>query len=52
MMLSDGTNTPKFHLANPITRSKQWLNVFRKSGSVVKKVPKEAIKRTCKAKEE
>jgi len=50
-MLSNGTNIPKFHyLANPINRSKKWLNVFRKSGSVVKKVSKAA--KTFKAKEE
>jgi len=50
-MLSNGTNIPKFHyLANPINRSKKWLNVFRKSSSVVKKVSKAA--KTFKAKEE
>jgi len=37
IMLSNGTNIPKFHyLPNPINRSKKWLNIFRKSGSVVK----------------
>jgi len=51
-MLSNGTNIPKFHhLANPINRSKKWLNVFFiKSGSALKEVPKAA--KTCKAKEE
>jgi len=50
-MLSNGTNIPKFHhLANPINRSKKWLNVFIKSDSALKKVPKAA--KTCKAKEE
>jgi len=35
IMLSNGTNIPKFHyLPNPINRkSKKWLNVFRKKGS-------------------
>jgi len=51
-MLSNGTNIPKFHhLANPINRSKKWLNVFFiKSGSALKEVPKAA--KTFKAKEE